>query len=72
MGPGPENDYARLFETQGTCVIALNEISWYDYRGCMVPAFLPHCVPAIGIRMSGRYSVGRAGSWPGGLTGSDG
>lgn len=41
------NTYAQVLKEQGNYVIKVEGIDWYDYKGFMVPAYLPHCVPAI-------------------------
>lgn len=41
------NTYAQLLKEQGTYVVTVEGIDWYEYRGFMVPAYLPHCCPEI-------------------------
>lgn len=46
-GLSGENTLAGLYREQGRCVITVDNIDWYDYAGLMMPAYLPHCCPAI-------------------------
>lgn len=41
------NKYAQLLKEQGDYVLTVEDIDWYDYRGFMIPAYLPHCCPRI-------------------------
>jgi hypothetical protein len=41
------NNYAKLLAAQGNYVINIDGVDWYHYSGFMMPAYLPHCVPAI-------------------------
>ncbi|MHC4255128.1 MAG: hypothetical protein ACYSUL_05840 [Planctomycetota bacterium] len=45
--PTGENKYAQLLLAQGEYVITIRGIDWYDYKGFMKPAYLPHCMPEI-------------------------
>ncbi len=40
-------NYATILTEQGYNVIEEDGIFWYEYQGFMMPAYLPHCVPAI-------------------------
>ena len=42
-----ENRYAQLLKEQGNYVLTSKDVDWYEYSGFMIPAYLPHCVPAI-------------------------
>jgi hypothetical protein len=42
-----ENKYAQLLKEQGNYVLTSKGVDWYEYSGFMMPAYLPHCVPAI-------------------------
>jgi len=42
-----ENRYAQLLKEQGNYVLTSKGVDWYEYSGFMMPAYLPHCVPAI-------------------------
>lgn len=41
------NTFAQLLKEQGAYVVTVKGIDWYEYRGFMVPAYLPHCCPEI-------------------------
>jgi hypothetical protein len=41
------NKYAQLLKKQGSYVINVEGVDWYEYSGFMTPVYLPHCVPAI-------------------------
>jgi hypothetical protein len=41
------NNYAKLLAEQGNYVINVDGVDWYHYSGFMMPAYLPHCAPAI-------------------------
>jgi hypothetical protein len=41
------NSYARLLKEQGSFVIRVGDVDWYDYGRFMIPAYLPHCTPAV-------------------------
>jgi hypothetical protein len=41
------NNYARLLKEQGSFVIRVGDVDWYDYGRFMIPAYLPHCTPAV-------------------------
>ena len=45
--PTRNNTYAQLLEKQSCYVINVDGVDWYHYSGFMMPAYLPHCVPAI-------------------------
>jgi hypothetical protein len=58
------NNYAELLKEEGSYVINVAGVYWYDYCGFMMPAYLPHCVPGITkeaaeevLRKSGRPFV---------------
>ncbi len=42
-----DNKYALLLKEQGSYVVRVEGIDWYDHSGYMIPAYLPHCVPQI-------------------------
>lgn len=42
-----ENYYAQILKEQGSYVINVDGIDWYEYNGFMMPAYLPHCTPDI-------------------------
>jgi hypothetical protein len=42
-----DNKYARFLKEQGNYIIQVHNTDWYDYQGFMLPAYLPHCCPAI-------------------------
>ncbi len=42
-----KNNYAELLRACGDYVLTIKGIDWYCYKGFMVPAYLPHCVPKI-------------------------
>ena len=42
------NSYAEFLKEQGCYTVSVGGIDWYDYRGFMVPAYLPHRIPLIG------------------------
>lgn len=48
------NSYAELLEKQGNYVINVDGVDWYDYRGFMMPAYLPHCCPDISTETARR------------------
>jgi ribosomal protein S18 acetylase RimI-like enzyme len=59
-----ENLYAKNLKEQGVSLVRVGVIDWLDYNGCMIPAFLPHCVPFIdpdsvgeALHLSGRLMV---------------
>jgi hypothetical protein len=43
------NSYAKILKEQGHHIIEEDGVFWYEYQGFMMPAYLPHCVPEIGI-----------------------
>jgi hypothetical protein len=47
-----ENNYARLLKKQGNYVINVAGVDWYDYRGFMIPAYLPHLCPDVSAEMA--------------------
>jgi hypothetical protein len=47
-----ENIYAQILKEQGSYVINVEGIDWYDYQGFMIPAYLPHCEPKISKRVA--------------------
>lgn len=56
-----DNTFAQLLKEQDNYVLTVEGIDWYEYRGFMVPAYLPHCCPEITpeiaasvVRISGR------------------
>jgi hypothetical protein len=58
------NTYAQFLKEQGKYVLNVEGVDWYEYSGFMVPAYLPHCCPAITseiakkvVRISGRPFV---------------
>ena len=42
-----QNTYAELLKEQGYNVIEEDSVFWFGYQGFMMPAYLPHRVPAI-------------------------
>ena len=42
-----ENRYAQLLKDLDVYVLTIDGVDWYHYSGFMMPAYLPHCVPAI-------------------------
>ncbi len=61
MAETSNNKYAKFLKEQGSYVINVGGVDWYDYGGFMMPAYLPHCVPAISeevatkvLKISGR------------------
>lgn len=42
-----KNTYAEFLKKEGNYVITVDEVDWYRYQGFMIPAYLPHCAPAI-------------------------
>lgn len=49
---GSSNIYAHLLKEQGSCVVTVEGVDWYDYGGFMIPAYLPHCCPEISSKMA--------------------
>jgi len=56
--------FVQLLKEQGTYFVTVEGINWYDYKGFMVPAYLPHCCPEVSpktaeevVRISGRPFV---------------
>ena len=45
--PSTVNSYAGFLLRQGGYVVQVDGVHWYDYQGFMMPAYLPHCSPAI-------------------------
>ncbi len=41
------NKYAQLLDKQGSYVVTVKGVDWYEYSGFMIPAYLPHCTPPI-------------------------
>jgi hypothetical protein len=44
------NLYAELLKAQGRRVITVGGTHWYDYKGLMLPACLPHCCFPVDLR----------------------
>lgn len=60
----PSSTFVQLLKEQGTYFVTVEGINWYDYKGFMIPAYLPHCCPGITaeiaeevLRISGRPFV---------------
>jgi hypothetical protein len=58
------NRYAQILKEQGSYVIRVGDVDWYDYGGFMIPAYLPHHCPVVTrelaievLRKSGRAFV---------------
>ncbi|MBA7472909.1 hypothetical protein ES707_08241 [subsurface metagenome] len=56
-----DNRYAQLLKEQGSYLVTVEGVDWYEYNRFMVPAYLPHCCPSITteiaekvLRISGR------------------
>ena len=47
-----ENSYAKILKEQGSYVINVDGIYWYDYGGFMIPAYLPHRCPKVNSEMA--------------------
>ena len=47
MVEASRNVYAHFLKEQGSYVVTVEGVDWYDYGGFMLPAYLPHCCPLI-------------------------
>ena len=44
-----ENNYMRCLTVQGYKTLTVGGIDWYEYRGFLTPAYLPHSIPVINV-----------------------
>jgi hypothetical protein len=73
-----DNSYANFLESAGISIIEVDGVMWQNYKGILVPAYLPHCMPArlpetarkalsrsgaMIVRWSTEFDLGNNGEW---------